>query len=87
MLYFVPWVCGGRHLPVLCSVSSPDYLSLLISLGSYSNRNLGIRNLGIPLSPFFGVNGLEFYLSWGREILPTLFTKYWNFGDFLSQKF
>ena len=34
---FVSWVCGGRYWPVLYSVSFPDYLSLLTSLGSYSN--------------------------------------------------
>ena len=36
---FVPWVCGGRYRPVLCSVSPPDYLSLLTSLHPLEDRD------------------------------------------------
>ena len=36
---FVPWVCGGRYRPVLCSVSPPDYLSLLTSLHPSEDRD------------------------------------------------
>ena len=32
------WVCGGRYRPVLCSVSPPDYLSLLTSLHPLEDR-------------------------------------------------
>ena len=35
ILSSMSFVCGVRYLPVLCSVSSPDYLSLLTSLGRY----------------------------------------------------
>ena len=35
----VPWVCGGRYRPVLCSVSPPDYLSLLTSLHPLEDRD------------------------------------------------
>ena len=38
-LSFVPWVCGGRYRPVLCSVSPPDYLSLLTSLHPSEDRD------------------------------------------------
>ena len=51
MTSFVPWVCGGRYWPVLCSVSPPDYLSLLTSY-SIQSENLHQHPL------FFGVNEL-----------------------------
>ena len=35
----VPWVCGGRYRPVLCSVSPPDYLSLLTSSHPWEDRD------------------------------------------------
>ena len=36
---FVPWVCGGRYWPILCYVSSPDYLSLLTSSHPWEDRD------------------------------------------------